>query len=60
MLSYINVKREKEPYKKENSVHSGEIKALADGVIIDTGELMNLILLQKQEMVLQTQDMMIQ
>ena len=60
LLSYINVKKEKEPYKKENSVHSGEIKELADGVILDTGELMNLILLQKQEMVLQTQDLMIQ
>ena len=38
LFSYINVKKEKEPYKKENSVHSGEIKELADGVILDTGE----------------------
>lgn len=53
-------KRKKNLIKKENSVHSGEIKALADGVILDTGELMNLILLQKQEMVLQTQDLTIQ
>ena len=38
LFSYIQVKKEKDSYKSDNNVRSGEIKELSNGVVLETGE----------------------